>query len=355
VSVPTKQRPKRLRAEAIGGRRTVLSREEIDVFAAFFRQQRLAALARESRALDSRIRAIPALIGSVPSALWQGGRAAWATKSRVLGSAIHETPVALAILLFLFVTTEVWELLGSIGIWRFLAICALFFVIAVIVLERALDAELKNVHRFSTRSSSDEIAKAAEGTPAEPFIGRIVLPEYRRIERFRLNMIQQLNIRLLLFAPLVVLVLLVALASFGFFALVGIIGLNETLTTHWLGRAPSDVWTVPFVPGNLIVTEALLRVSALLATIAALVFGVDVLREREVKDKLIGPHCWRVKQAIAAWVYYRQALENRRLNAEEAPLEGDTWSRILGAPPLTVALLFLTGAWAGSLVRRWGQ
>ena len=291
--------------------------DEIANLTEFFRKQGLPTFARDSAGGTSLIRSVPALVASFPTALWHGVRAVWANKGEVVSSAVRETPVVLVVLILLFMTTEVWQLLGRIGAGRFLVVCALVLVLGVIMLWLALDAELKTLFQFSTRSQKHEVHEAASGTPAEPLRDKTTLPECRRIERFRLDVVAQLNIRLVMFAPILMLVLLVGLSSFVFICLFGVVALDQGLTTHWVhggapGPPPAHVWSIPIAPGGLVLTDSLIRVSVLLASIAALVFAVDVLREPEVKKKLMGKSCDTIRQAIAAWVYYKQALEERR-------------------------------------------
>lgn len=252
---------------------------------------------------------------SVVAAQGHGAAAVWRERWDVLGCAAREAPVIFALLVFLFVTSEVWRFFGRIDGGRFAAVAVLFAVAGVTVLVLVLADALSGVYRTATRESVEELVRAAkEVAAAAPVMDQVEVPEERRNKDFRLNWAQQLNIGLVLSAPLIVIVLLVGAISFGFFVLLGFVGVDAGLADEWIfGPAPEGADTQALTPllttglGGLVLSEELLRVSGFLAAVAAFAFAIDVVREPDLRQELVTDRCEEVRQLVAAWVFYRQA------------------------------------------------
>jgi hypothetical protein len=265
-----------------------------------------------TRGFDAPKRSLP----GIASTVGRGTRDVWKNRREVRANVVRGAPVVLVLLVALFVTSEVWRFFGPIGGGRLPAVVILFVILGIAVLVSALAAELSGVYRTATRLNERDLKGAANHIPeARPLIETVPLPSTRRVPKFRLRLWQQLNIGLVLAAPLFVIAALVGVSTFLIFLVVGVVGIDETLTSEWIsprGGRPlkPNVWlTIPVRGQEFILSAELLRVSAFLASVAALAFTNTAVRDSELRKKLIARKCKRLKNLVAAWVFYRAVPE----------------------------------------------
>jgi hypothetical protein len=237
----------------------------------------------------------------------------WNSRRAVRAAALSEAPVVLVLLVFLFVTSETWRLFGPGGAGRLPAVVVLFLLLGGAVLVSALANELGDVYRTTTKPRTDKLRCAMHSIEEARSFAEVALPDDRKNPDFRLNRRQQFNIGLVLATPLFVIAGLVGLITFVTFLTVGFVGIDETLTREWISAELSQgpephVWlTISALGQEFILTKELVRVSVFLASVAALAFTNNAVRDKELRDKLVVVKCNRLKSLAAAWVFYKQA------------------------------------------------
>jgi hypothetical protein len=106
--------------------------------------------------------------------------------------------------------------------------------------------------------------------------------------------------------------MMVAISTCVFFVSLGSLAVSRSLTTEWARRNhdarwhPHVLFHIPLVH-ELVVTATLVRVSLVLAAIAALTFAITLTHDRVAVNQYIRRDCQHVKRLIAAWAYYRAA------------------------------------------------
>jgi hypothetical protein len=235
-------------------------------------------------------------------ALWFAGRG---TKD-VFVSTIREAPVVCVVLVVLFVTSDVWELFGNVQGWRFASVLLVFVAPSLIIVTYTLVPLLEDIYRFL---KSSELPLRVAETPARELAERIPLAPIRP----ELDRRQRWNIALALGGKVCFRVMMVAISTCFFFVSLGSLAVSRSLTTEWAGRGHEAQWHphvlvhIPLGLYALDVTATLIRVSLVLAAIAALTFAITLAREKDAKKQYIQPECQHVKSLIAAWAYYTEA------------------------------------------------
>jgi hypothetical protein len=284
---------------------------------ATFRSARLPALCHRRRRWPAVV--AWSLASLVPNA--------WAQRRAIAGLAVHGAAVPLGVILFLFVTDDVWSFFGTMDTVRFAGTFALFVAGTLGAIGVAAEDRLSPTFRLSTLAGSSQLAELARRTEPGPELVRRIgrVPEYRRDNtRYRLSRCEQWNIRFVLLAPIFALALAVWLFWFVSFVLLGIVGIDPGLSSELTGaQSPPDVH-------GLVVSAALLKVSAVLALLAALVYAVESLRDRTLTAKLLGPGCEQMSTWIAMWVYCQTADGDRRRTRPRRP--GRRVARPVGPP-----------------------
>jgi hypothetical protein len=226
--------------------------------------------------------------------------------ARTVTTGLSLAPLVLAIILFLFVNPDLWELLGSLPFARFSAFFALFAVGTLAIALLMLLPELSNTLRSSTRAPRADVEARATKTA----VGRKLidatspLPDSRRRKEFRLTTPQQVNLFLILVTPLLFIIAVVDTLWFIAFVVLGFVAIDRELTEEW-----TTVESVSLLvsSGDLVVTEPLIRVAATLAVLAGLTFAAEVLRDRELRKRLVENDCSDMAKWIAVWVYCKHA------------------------------------------------
>lgn len=86
-----------------------------------------------------------------------------------------------------------------------------------------------------------------------------------------------------------------------------VIAIDEQLTEAWITRAgeqaiqQAEVWHVPLVANGVIVSDPLLRVSAVLGAFAALTFAVRILTDQSLRAELVTDRLQSYKAAVFVW------------------------------------------------------
>jgi hypothetical protein len=251
-----------------------------------------------------RFEAWTARLRRVPAAVWR----VRGEGLRIVLLAVKEMPLLLAILLVLFLTSEVWQFFGRIEDARFASVFWLFVLCAFLVILFGSRASRREAYEFLARGE-DEIAGAARRTAAQPLVEAGVVRE----DENRAPTLSRWALRWRHLGSLCLQVALVGAVVGLVLAIVGAVAMDPELVEAWVDRGEGDEHEVgrlldPF-GGAFVVTEPLLRVAALLGAFASLTFAVELRAddrlEKEVVEASIRSHVRRYEHALAAWSYYR--------------------------------------------------
>jgi len=168
--------------------------------------------------------------------------------ARLFVLAIADAPLVVVVLVFLFVTSEVWQFFGQIERWRYGAVMTLFLLPTLCMVMSA----------FAERAAS--IAKHDRG----------------KAWMFRLVILGR--------------VATVGIAVTAAFTLLGVVGIDRSLTASWIGQSAEEVhvlehWTLR--GQEFVLTEPLVRVASLIGAFAAFSFAVDIFHNRELRERLL--------------------------------------------------------------------
>ena len=98
----------------------------------------------------------------------------------------------------------------------------------------------------------------------------------------------------------------------------GLLIVDRALTAEWVGERPNVLVDVSISGREVIVSEALVRVAAILGGFAALYFVAVALGDRRNREQFLDDELDRMGRVMAAWSYYRGALA-ARVRAPRAP------------------------------------
>lgn len=237
----------------------------------------------------------------VVSLLVHLGRAALVGLRATGGVALRALPPVLAVLLFLFLATEVWQAFGLIEGWRFGSVLTLFALTGITFLAVALAKERRELCAPSLDGAT---ARRAADTPAVALVEAGVTPQSPPLGRMA-----RLNITVALVVSLGMRVVAVGAAVALFFMVFGVLVVDKALTADWLEQAPHVLLGVDIAGGReLVLTEQLVRVSVLLGGFAALYFLVVALTEKGRREDFLDDEIDRLSGVMAAWAYYRGSL-----------------------------------------------
>ena len=83
---------------------------------------------------------------------------------------------------------------------------------------------------------------------------------------------------------------------------------DRGLTQEWTGETPNVLLHVTIQDREVVLTEALVRVAAMLGGFASLYFVAVALGARRNREEFLDDELDRVRRVMAAWAYYRGAL-----------------------------------------------
>lgn len=230
------------------------------------------------------------------------GRAALEGLAETAAVAARAMPIMLAVLLFLFLASEVWQTLGTIEGWRFGGVFASFAVLGVGVLLGALRDERRRLVR---PVSGDDARRAALATPAAPLVEAGVVPVAPPLSRM-----QRVNVTVAMLTSLGVRVVAVGAAVGLFFVVFGLLVMTPETTLAWTGLAPGEVNVLVDIDtrrGTVVLSEPLVRVSILLGAFAAVYFAVVAVGDERNRREFVDDELDRLEGVMAAWAYYRGA------------------------------------------------
>ena len=210
-------------------------------------------------------------------------------------------PLLLLFTTFLFISTEVWQVAGTLHGPVYVVAIGLFFLLgSAFVLSRIPEA-IRTVHQFDDWA---EVATLVSGTPAQG----ITLPKKGNPMEIPLSTRQRVNIGLVSVLSQAILITIVSVLLAMFFTLFGVLAIPETTAAAWTAPTQMNVLAhLHFGGRTLVLTEALLRVSGFLGAFAGMYFTVVLSTDATYRDEFAEDAGPQIRQALAVRLAYRHA------------------------------------------------
>lgn len=215
--------------------------------------------------------------------------------------ALRALPPLLAVLLFLSLAQETWRAFGRLEGWRFGFVLILFGLLSTVILVAGLRRERR---ALMAPQPGEQMERDALQTPAAALVGAGVTPAVPPLERPA-----RVNVAVALVVSLGIRVLAVGVAVGLTFGLLGILIVDRQLTEEWIGETPNVFAAVSISGREVVLTEALVRVAAMLGGFASLYFVAVALGDPRNREEFLDDELERMRRVMAAWAYYRGALE----------------------------------------------
>lgn len=232
---------------------------------------------------------------------------AWAARSSLdqVGSmgrmVVRALPLLLLFTAFLFISTEVWQVAGTLTGLPYVATLTIFFLLGAVFVLSRIPAVMHGLSAFEDWS---EVHELLAGTPA----AGLPLPAAGRPPEVPLTARQKLNIGLVSVFSQALQITFVAVLLTAFFVVFGFLAIPEATTAGWTELGDVRVLASWHVSGrDLVITEPLLRVAGFLGTFTGMYFTVVLTTDATYRDEFaqdVGP---QIRQALAV----RLAARNR--------------------------------------------
>lgn len=232
--------------------------------------------------------------------------------SLMVSLAVRALPMLLISTTFLFVNTEVWQVVGGLRLARVWAAVLVFTLMGAAFLLTRLPREVRRVEAVVV---AEGLSEACQGTPLAARArlladrGGVVPPD-----RALLSRAQRINLVLVLLAAQGFQVLMLATAVFAFFTGFGVLIMRDEVVELWVGAAPSyHLWDrVGFwVP----VSGELAKVSGFLAGFAAMYFTIYAVSDAGYRREFFAEVDSELTRAVGVRAVYR-AIVDETLDAD---------------------------------------
>jgi hypothetical protein len=222
---------------------------------------------------------------------------AFASLGLLFPLATRALPMLLLFVTFLFINTEVWQVTSEMDggvIWG----AVLFFGLAAtgFLLVR-LDEELD---QFDDDISAETLLDVTTDTPLAATARRLVEEGVDLRAEAQVTGLQKANLVLVLLVAQSVQVLLLAVAVFVFFAVFGMVAIDDHVIESWIGAEPTYPIDLPLV------SEELARVSIFLAAFSGLYFTVYAVTDNNYRQQFFAKIMRELARVVGARVCYRE-------------------------------------------------
>lgn len=238
----------------------------------------------------------------LPITRWAGGRL-WRQLADVLGLLVRALPLLLLFVTFLFLTTEVWQVAGSLD-GPFLAVTmGLFVVVGIVFVVARIPLEVGALARFESWA---DVAALVGDTPA----AQLSPPtDASPASTPRLGRRQWGNVGLVVLFTQGLQIVFVSVMIGLFFVGFGVLTVTPELTTTWVGAeahllVDGTLWGRPVA-----VTSELLQVAGFLTAFSGFYFTVYVLTDATYRKEFLEEVLVELRQAFAVRAVY---LASRR-------------------------------------------
>jgi hypothetical protein len=236
----------------------------------------LAALVTAYGLVPLAARAVRHAVGDMRASLQLQGRA---------------LPTLLFVTFFLFFTGELWQLMNHLGWGRLVLVLVLFAAVTVLATSARLRLEIDRVEQDL---SPQRLAAACTGTPLAALGPTPVAPPPPP----RLTTRQETNVLLVLATRQLIQAAVVGLGLFAFFVVLGLVIVDQTTATTWIGAEPERSAAIPFMP------VALLRAAVLLAGFGSMYFAITTMTQADYRREFFEPIISDVERTLAVRAVY---------------------------------------------------
>ena len=232
------------------------------------------------------------------------GISAWHALTKTTFQALRTTPGMLAVIIFLFLTSDAWKIFGSEPVWRVTLLLAVLTAISLIFFIVGTGRQRRGLFRELIPPTGHQ-AILAEITPAAFWVHDQVEPDTRPLGRF-----QALNVNTVYFLLMGGNFLAVCFCTAAALAAFGMLALPAALQASLAGSRHVDViFSIPVRSRLFVMTPWLLVVALVLGGIAMLSFGVS-LQDDTVRERSIGANITDLQSCVSAFHYYQASVES---------------------------------------------
>lgn len=238
----------------------------------------------------------------LPITRWAAGRL-WRQLADVLGLLVRALPLLLLFVTFLFLTTEVWQVAGSLD-GPFLAVTmGLFVVVGIVFVVARIPLEVGALARFESWA---DVAALVGDTPAAQLsppadASPATMP--------RLGRRQWGNVGLVVLFTQGLQIVFVSVMIGLFFVGFGVLTVTPELTTTWVGTEAHLLVDGTLWGRSVAVTTELLQVAGFLTAFSGFYFTVYVLTDATYRKEFLEEVLVELRQAFAVRAVY---LASRR-------------------------------------------
>lgn len=233
--------------------------------------------------------------GLLPMTRW-----AFVKTARQVGAVLDLFGRALPLLLLftvtLFINTEVWQVASSLDGVLFWATITFFFLAGLAFLLIRLPGELT---RLRDQLQGEALVDACSDSPLAEVAAGLTAAD--AVPRVALTRRQQGNVLLVLLFSQAVQILLVSLTIGGFFFVFGLIAIRPDVLDAWLGDAigRGELTSWVWFGREIVLTRALLHVSAFLGALSGFYFTVYVITDSTYREEFFTEIVGEVRQSLA--------------------------------------------------------
>ena len=221
-------------------------------------------------------------LGLVAIVRWVLGRLAAQVRS-ALGLIAKAVPLLAIFALLSFTTQELWEIFSTVNDAIYWVIIGLFAALGTGFLLARIPREARRLE-----------AEAGEGSP----------PLRRR---------QLINVGLVMLVSQAVQVLIVSLMIGLFFVIFGLLAIDESIRTQWIGSPGNELVEFDFLGERLELTEELLRVAGGLAAFSGFYFAISMLTDSTYREEFLEELTSEMRES------FRERAEYLRLRGTGTP------------------------------------
>ena len=217
---------------------------------------------------------------------------------------VRALPLLLLFATFLFISSEVWQVAGTLDGPAYWLTLSIFFALGTLFVISRVPPLMKDLSSFPSWA---EVGTLLDDTPAD----RIVVPKEGTPGDEPINMREKLNVALLMLFGQALQITLVALLLTGFFVLFGFLAISEATAASWTLLDDVHIYArVHLGQRTLIISEPLFRVAGFLGAFSGMYFTVVLVTDATYRDEFADDVRPEVHRLFAVRTAYRWALRN---------------------------------------------
>ena len=225
---------------------------------------------------------------------------------------VRTLPLLLLFVVILFITAEVWQVAASLDGGTMWGVLLLFVIAGILFLITRLPRELGRLSSFESRS---EVAELTTGTPVQ---GRADAVD-PNLETPKLGRREWVNVGLVALFSQGVQILLVSLLIAIFCVGFGLLALTPEIIESWSGGTVKTVAQFSLGDREIVLTEELIRVAALLASLSGFYFTVSAITDETYRKEFYEDIVQEIRRSFAVRQVYHALLARRKSDPAASP------------------------------------